>query len=285
LKKIKFLAIKLMNNTSNNLNIINKRGSIVIISSQNEYVGVVNGKASKIRNGNTSPIKYPIFDFYSQFARQNQESYWADLFMNASKGVFSNKMYKFNESTSLLTAKIGSVIHKCDMIPPSNDKFIEYYNKCKDFISSTSGAAITTADDFFLALPANKIENEPWTGSIPPYRQIAMIDIFCDDVSIKFSLSENTKKELKENLISKLFSGELNGENIHKVGHLIQYIDGLYFKDGKFSIQTNIPKTKNKRLKEQNTTYCEEKVENYIFKCSKNISNSLKNRSLSAGIN
>jgi len=272
-----------MNKLNTAYNQIKKGGNIVIISSKaNEYVCAVDGKASKIRNGNNSPIKHPIFDLYSQYAKQNGETYWSDLFMNASKGVFSNRMYKFNDGISL-TAKIGNIINKCDVIPPNNEKFHEYYLKVKEFISNTSGAAIT-ADDVFIPLPPNKIESEPWSGSIQPYRQIAMIDIFCSDVAILYSLSDDVKKELKENLISKIFGGELN-DQIHKEGHTIKYIDGLYFQNGQFFIQTQPPKTHLKQKKKTNSTIVEEHEESFVFKCSKGISNSIKNRATSAGLN
>lgn len=265
-----------------NNNQIKKGGSIVIVSSKaNEYICAVDGKASKIRNGNNSPIKHAIFDYYSQFARSSGDTYWADLFMNASKGVFSNRMYKFTDGITL-TAKIGNVIHRCEVIPPSNEKFQEYYFRCKEFITSTSGAAIT-ADDIFLPLPSDKIEPEPWSGSIQPYRQIAMIEIFCSECATKYSLSETVKNELKENLISKIFCGDIDGQ-IHKEGHFIKYIDGLSFQNGTFYIQTQQNKTQAKQRKRSTVTVVEEVEESYVFKCSKGISNSIKNRAKSAGI-
>lgn len=265
-----------MNKLNESYNPIKKGGNIVIISSKaSEYVCAVDGKASKIRNGNNSPIKHPIFDLYSQYAKQGGEIYWSDLFMNASKGVFSNRMYKFNDGISL-TAKIGNTIHRCDVIPPNNEKFHEYYLKVKEFISTTSGAAIA-ADDVFIPLPLNKIEAEPWSGSIQPYRQIAMVDIFCNECALKYHLSDETKIELKENLISKIFCCELS-DQIHKEGHTIKYIDGLFFQDGKFFIQTQPPKSHLKAKKKTTTTVVEEAEESFIFKCSKGISNSVKNR-------
>lgn len=276
---------KYMNKTNNeNVSLIKKGGNIVIISSNvSECICTVDGKASKIRNGNNSPIKHQIFDAYSQYAKQNGETYWADLFMNASKGVFSNRMYKFNDGISL-TAKIGNIIHKCDVIPPTNEKFHEYYLKCKEFITNTSGAAII-ADDVFITLPQSKVEFEPWSGSIQPNRQIAMINIFCDEAAKSYSLSEEIKNELKENLISKIFSGELN-DQIVKEGHTIKHINGLFFQNGQFFIQTQPPKLQNKIIKKSpsTTSNCEENKEKFIFKCSNRISTSIKNRATSLGI-
>lgn len=250
-------------------------GNIIIVGTKNsEYVCDVNGKASKIRNGTNSPVVSDIFEYYSGYAKSIGETYWEDLFTNASKNFFPNKMYKIIDNR-MLTAKLSASVQQFDLMPPNRESFPLFYEKCKEFFTNTSGVA--SKDDVFLEIQASKYDYEPWSGSIPPQRQVAMIDIFVNEKAIEHSLSDETKIELKENLIGKIFTGEL-GPRIQKCGYAIVNIEGLSFNNGKYWLPTDPPRTGVTNKKKTSTTLHEEEPERFVFKCSKNISNSLKER-------
>ena len=249
-----------------------KSGGNIIVVTTGEYVCSVKGNVSKIRNGTHSPVMYEIFEFYIAYANQLGQKYWEEFFTNASKGFFGNKMYKIIDNR-ILSAKLGTNnIKTFDLMPASREMFGFHYEKCKEFITNTSGAA--SKDDVVLHSGINKFEVEPWSGSIQPQRQIAMINIFVEEKAKEHNLSEDTKAELKENLISKIFSGELSTE-IKKVGHTIAEIEGLYFWNGRYEIYTkDIKRTESKKK----PAPPEEQEDEFFFKCSSRISNSLKRR-------
>lgn len=252
-------------------------GNIVVVTKKtNEYVCDVNGKASKVRTGTHSPVVFSIFEYYAGYGRSIGENYWYELFTNASKGTFPSKIYKVIDS-SILVAKINtSNVQQFQLTPPQRENIPYYYEKCKEFISNTSGAA--SKDDVYSEVNSSRYEPEPWTGSIPPSRQVAMIDIFVNRKSREFFLSDEKREELKESLIGKIFLGELKSKII-KTGHTIDHIEGLYFQPGNFFIQTEPVRVSNLTKKKCVTSYHEEEeVDEFIFKCSKNISASLKNR-------
>lgn len=257
------------------LKMIKSGGNIVIVGTKNtEYVCDVNGKASKIRNGINSAVIYDIFEYYAGYGRSIGETYWDELFTNASKGNFPSKIYKVTDN-SVLSAKSGSNLQHFNLIPPSRDQLSLYYEKCKEFITNTSGVA--SKDDVCVDVSVSKYEPEPWTGSIPPQRQVAMVDIFVNEKAREHGLSERTKSELKENIIYKIFSGEL-GPKIQKYGHTITSIDGLVFQNGQYWLPTDPPRVVNYNKKKTTTTAHDEENEQFVFKCSKNMSNSLKSR-------
>lgn len=255
---------------------IKSGGNIVVVGTKNtEYVCDVNGKASKIRNGTNSPVIFDIFEYYAGYARGIGETYWDELFTNASKNNFPSKIYKVSDKT-VLTAKMGqNNIQHFNLLPPSRDHLPFFYEKCKEFITNTSGSA--SKDDVYLEVNATKYDAEPWSGSIPPQRQVAMIDIFVNEKAREYNLSDEIRSELKENLISKIFGGEL-GHRIQKYGHTITSIDGLVFQNGQYWLPTEAPKALPNGKKKTTTTHQEDEPEQFVFKCSKNISNSLKER-------
>lgn len=254
----------------------NGGGYIVVVGAKNtEYVCDVNGKASKIRSGTNSPVMFAIFEYYAAYARSIGETYWDELFTNASKNNFPSKIYKVVNNNTL-TAKISSNnFNYFNLIPSSREELPYFYEKCKEFITNNSGSACK--DDIYIEVESSKYEPEPWSGSIPPQRQVAMIDIFVNEKSREFNLSDKVTEELKESLITKLFIGEL-GNKIQKYGHTIIGIEGLVFQNGKFWLPTDLPKTNFNSKKKVPTTCQEEEVSTFVFKCSKNISASLKHR-------
>lgn len=256
---------------------IKSGGNIIIVPSKDsEYVCSVNGKASKIRNGTNSPVIFDIFEYYSAYAKGIGETYWEELFTNASKNNFPSKIYKITDNR-ILIAKMGTNnIQQFDLLPPTRDNFPYFYEKCKEFITNTSGSA--SKDDVLIETTISMYDAEPWSGSIPPQRQVAMVDIFVNEKAIEHGLSDETKAELKENLISKIFTGEL-GSKIKKYGHTISEIEGLLFQGGKYWLPTEEPKNISNIKKKTTTTVQEDEPEQFIFKCSRSISNSLKNRS------
>lgn len=254
---------------------IKSGGTIVIVGTNDEYVCDVNGKASKIRNGTNSPVLYNIFEYYAIYARDVNETYWYDLFTNASKGNFPSKMYKMDEG-NVLTAKLSAHnIQYFSLTPPTREHLAMFYEKCKDFISNTSGVACK--DDVYTEVSTAKYAPELWSGSIPPQRQVTMVDMFVNSKAKEFFFTDATKAELKESLICKIFSGELGGR-IKKNGHTIESIDGLYFKQGAYWIATDNPKFITKTVKNTTTTTQNNEEEEFVFRCSKNMSTSLKNR-------
>lgn len=253
--------------------------NIVILSNRNDaQMCVVNGKASKIRNGSTSPIKYTIFTPYAMYAQQRGENDWYELFNNASRGSFS-KGYKFNDGKHL-SIKTSTGIQRFDVIFPTEQYFIQYYEACKEFISRTSGIFSTIDDQTeFVPLPDCKKKDKGWSGTITAPRQIAMITAFVNEVAIVYHFSEEKRVELLENLIGKIFIGDLTGDQIYCENFNITKIDGLTFYEGNFSIIDKPIKQNQKSKKKTIVTSQEENnVEHCIFKCSKNLSQSLKRR-------
>lgn len=253
--------------------------NIVILSNRNDaYMCSVNGKASKIRNGSTSPIKYTIFTQYAMYAQHKNENDWYELFNNASRGNFS-KGYKFTDGKHL-SIKTSSGIQKFDVIFPSEQYFIQYYEGCKEFISRTSGIFSTMDDKTeFVPLPESKKKDKGWSGTIPAARQVVMITAFVNEAASFYHFSEDKRQELLENLIGRIFIGDLTGNEIHCENFNITRIDGLSFYEGNFNIVDkpfkNLQKSKKKTI---STIQDESNVEHCIFKCSKNLSQSLKRR-------
>lgn len=252
--------------------------NIVILSTKNDtFVCAIDGKASKIRNGSTSPIKYTIFSQFAQYANNRGEKNWSELFTNAARGSF-HKGYKFTDGKTL-TIKVSGVIQKCEVIPYNETAFHAYYENCKEFITKTSGISSHLDDNSsFVPLPDSKKENKYWSGTIQPPRQIAMIRAFADEMGDRYNFTENKKDELSENLIGKIFINDFGGNEINCDGCNIISIDGLTFTNGNFNLIDKPIKQQNKQKKKTTTTIQEEEEEHNVFKCSKNLSLSLKRR-------
>lgn len=253
----------------------------MILSNRNDpIVYAVNGKASKIRNGNTSPIKYTIFSFYSQIAHQLGETDWEELFNNFSRGSF-NKGFKFLDENTI-SVKTATGIQKMNVIPPSQELIQQYYVACKDFIKKTSGIFNSLDDDFdFAKVPQMKKEDISWSGTIPASRQVAMITAFVNEASLHYRLSESKKEELIENILGKIFIGELSGSEIYCENFNVMRIDGLTFSEGNFHITSKPTKQVQKSKKRTTTTTCslEQPIDQQkVFTCSRNLSQSLRRR-------
>jgi hypothetical protein len=256
---------------------MNSGGSIVIISNKNNSsICSINGKASKIRNGSTSPIKYMVFNIFSQFAKSKGETYWEDLFNNASRGVFP-KGYKFLDGRHLSISIKGS-IQRCDTYFTDYSQLNIFYETCKEFITKYSGVTSNEDNNIFFRLPSNQKEVKSWSGKIPPATQVVMVTVFVNDVASNFHFTEDKKEELLSNLIAKIYIGDLSGNEIKCNEFMITSIDGLYLFEGGFSIATKPIKQINKQKKKTTTTQEDEEIEKHVFKCSKNLGISLKRR-------
>lgn len=227
-------------------------GNIIIVASNTDgNICDVDGKVSRIRNGTYSPTVNDIFSYYASYAKSLGETNWETLFTNASKNVFPSKIYKMNENR-FLTAKITqSNTQQFDCLPPTYDSIAFYYEKCKDFITNTSGAI--SKDDVIVEIGFEKKELEYLSGAIPPARRIAMIKIFVAEKAKLFNLSKEVELQLKEDLIGKVYIGELD-EKIKKIGHTIHEIEGLVFQNGFYFIPTTPPKIINYNKKRIATT-------------------------------
>lgn len=250
--------------------------NIVVLSTKNQsFICTVDGKASKIRNCSTSPIKFTIFSIFSQYAYKINENYWVDLFANASRGSF-HKGYKFIDGKNL-TIKISNVIQKCDVIPSDESEIPFYYEKCKEFFIKTSGISSNLDEDVtFIPKKETDKKNNCWSGTIQASRQIVMIKIFADEVSDKYNLNEEKKEELLENLIAHIYMGNIGNSDIKSDGFTIESIDNLELFDGGFNIR--IKNTKPSRKKTQKTPVI---IENNaptdgIFKKRKKLNSSKK---------
>lgn len=256
---------------------MNSGGSIVIVSNKNNSsVCSVNGKASKIRNGSTSPIKYMVFNIFSQFAKTKSETYWEDLFNNASRGVFP-KGYKFLDGRHL-SISVKGTIQRCDTYFTDYNYLNIYYESCKEFITKYSGITSNEDTTIFFKLPPTEKEVKGWSGKIPPATQVVMVTVFVDDAAANFHFTEEKKEELLSNLIAKIYTGDLSGNEIKCNEFMVTSIDGLYLYEGGFSIETKPIKQINKQKKKTTTTQEEEQPEQHVFKCSKNLGISLKRR-------
>lgn len=259
--------------------------NIVVISSKHDpVIHTVDGKVSKIRNGNTSPIKYTIFSYYAQFAKQLGETDWENMFNNAARGSFM-KGFKFTED-KFLSVKTSAGIQKINIIPPSAEYFQAYYIACKEFISKTS-AVFNALDDEseFVYIPASKRETGGWSGNISASRQVTMITAFVNDMGVKYNLTEEKIQELISNITGKIFIGDLCGDDMHCEGLRIININGLTFSgprfpnvNGKFHIITKPIKQLQKSKKRVTTTNQEEVQEDRVFKSSAKLSLALKRR-------
>lgn len=260
--------------------------NIVIISSKNDAViHTVGGKVSKIRNGNTSPIKYIIFSYYAQFAKQLGETDLENMFNNASRGSFM-KGFKFTEDKFLL-AKTSSGVQKINIIPPSVEYFQSYYYACKEFINKASSVFNTADDDSeFVYLPSSKREETGWSGNISASRQVTMITAYANEMGIKYNLTEEKVQELISNITGKIFIGDLCSSDMHCQGLSIVSIEGLTFSDpkfpsinGKFYITSKPAKEIKKQRKRTTTTTTKEEVKDErVFKSSAKLSIALKRR-------
>lgn len=251
--------------------------SIVIISSKNDsMVCSVNGKASKIRNNNTSPVKYTIFLIFSQYATHKNEQYWSDLFMNAAKGSFP-KGYKFNDGENL-SIKVGNSIHKFNVLYPDINYIDHFYEGCKAFITQFTGITGNIEEDVvFIPLTEKRKDLSTWSGTIPASNQVYLVNIFVNEMAVLHNLSDEKRDELRENLVAKIFIGDLTSDEISRENYKISSIRGLTFDGlGNFFISTT-PACLISKPKKTTTTTCEEKTdERYVFKCSKGLSVVLK---------
>uniref|UniRef100_A0A6C0BD95 Uncharacterized protein n=1 Tax=viral metagenome TaxID=1070528 RepID=A0A6C0BD95_9ZZZZ len=250
-------------------------GNIVVIYDRsNPQICTVDGKTLKIRNGSTTPVKHMIFHFYSQYATFLNDLYWRDLFENASHDSF-RKGYKFNGT--VLSIKIKNTIKSINVTPSNiNDKreFHLKYEEVKKFLSETSGISCHVDDNsVFVQLPPEKFESKGWSGTTPAKYQIAMINAFVDDVSKNYNFTDIKTKELKENITSMVYSGEITSAEIHCENFNITSIDGLYLGEGNFKIQEK--PFKPSFMKKKRTTVGTTQPQNnekHVFKCSKNLS-------------
>lgn len=259
--------------------------NIVVISSKHDpVIHTVDGKVSKIRNGNTSPIKYTIFSYYAQYAKQLGETDWENMFNNAARGSFM-KGFKFTED-KILSIKTSAGIQRLDIVPPTPQYFQIYYNACKDFISKTS-AVFNTVDDEseFVYIPVSKREEGGWSGNISASRQVTMITAFVEEMGVKYKLTEEKIQELISNITGKIFIGDICGDDMRCEGMMVTAINGLTFFEpkfpsinGTFSIITKPIKQLQKTKKRTTTTTQEEVKKERVFKSSTKLSVALKRR-------
>lgn len=261
-------------------NSMNPASNIIIISSKNsDVVGMVNGKVSKIRNGNTSPIKYTIFSYYAQYAKQLCETDWETLFNNAARGSFI-KGFKFIDE-KFLSIKTTSGFQKIDVIPSAYTPqiFHMYYMACKEFISRTSAMFNALDDDSeFAYIPQGKKEDGGWSGTISAVRQVTMINAFVREEGVKYRLSDQQIEDLIGNLTAKVFIGDIKGEDIKCESLRIIAIDGLTFTDGNFHMVTKPIKPQIKGKSKTTATVQEVVQEDKVFKSSVKLSLALKRR-------
>ena len=258
--------------------------NIVIISSKHDpVIHSVDGKVSKIRNGNTSPVKYTIFSYYAQFARQLNETDWENMFNNASRGNFM-KGFKFSDD-KFLSIKTNTGIQKINIVPPSAEYFQSYYVLCKEFISKASSMFNVLDDESeFVYIPVSKREDGGWSGNISASRQVTMITAFVNDMGLKYKLGEEKIQELISNITGKIFIGDLCGNDIHCEKLKIISINGLTFSypkipsnNGNFDIITKPIKQLQKSKKRVETNQ-EEIQQNRVLKSSVKLSIALKRR-------
>ncbi len=254
--------------------------SIVIVSSKSDSsMCSVNGKASKIRNNSTSPIKHVLFNVYSQYATYKNEEYWSDLFANASRGSFQ-KGYKFTDG-QILCIKTGTGMHKFNVA--FNDiQYIDYfYEGLKNFIITHSGnVACENTENVFSTIPHTAVEEYSWSGQIPASVQVVMINAFTNEMAELHYLNEEKREELRQTIIGKVFTGDLSGSEIRREnGYKISSIQGLLFDDlGNYIFTPKQYKQITYKPKKSTiSTECEENIDDqYVFSCSKGLSVSLK---------
>lgn len=263
--------------------------SILVVSNKKDgQVCMVDGKASKIRNGSTSPIKYPIFARFSQYAAYRGEVYWKDIFDNASHDSFK-KGYKFDGT--ILSIKFKNAIKRLNIsLVNQNDatEFHNLYDLTKNFITETSGASCHVDDNsVFVQLPQEKTRDKGWSGNIPAKYQIPMINHYVQEMSERFNLSASKSAELKECLIAMIYSGEITSSEIHCENSIILNIDRVQFINGNFAIIENQyrPNFSKKRKNVVQTNQLESSeilTQNtkYVFRCSKNLSSAGKHASI-----
>lgn len=256
-------------------------GSILVVSNKKDgQVCMVDGKASKIRNGSTSPIKYQIFARFSQYAAYRGEVYWKDIFDNASHDSFK-KGYKFDGT--ILSIKFKNSIKRLNMsLVNQNDinEFHNLYELTKNFITETSGASCHIDDNsVFVQLPQEKTRDKGWSGNIPAKYQIPMINHYVNEMTDRFQLNPAKSAELKECLIAMIYSGDIISSEIHCENSTILAIDRVQFSHGNFTIienqyRPNFTKKRKNVVQTNQLDNCEMLSQNtkYVFRCSKNLS-------------
>lgn len=253
--------------------------SIMIVSGKSDSsMCSVNGKASKIRNNSTSPIKHIIFSVYSQYATHKGETYWSDLFSNASRGSFQ-KGYKFTDGQTLCI-KTNAGIQRYS-VQYSDIQYIDYfYEGLKTFITNNSGVLSSDTDEnVFSVLPKVQVEEYTWSGQIPASNQVVMINAFANDMAEEHFLSNDKREELRQSLIGKIFTGDLSGSDIlRNGGYKISSIQGLTFDNlGDFFFTPKMFKQSTIKSKKSTvTTVDDEENRRHVFTCSKGLSVSLK---------
>lgn len=234
-----------------------------------------NGKVSKIRNGSTSPIKYTIFSWFSQYSLSIGDNYWKDIFENASRGSFS-KGYKFNGTS--LSIKVKNSIKRINILlsnEPNMDEFVQLFENCKKFMVETSGIISTEVDDFFI-FSYNEIveENKGWSGNISARTQIVIINEFVNRMRNQYNLNSEKASNLKNSILMRIYTNTLNSNEISLENFKINYIEGLSFyideKNNEGNFHFLEKSTKNSKRKNQVEEIIPE--EKHVFKCSKNLS-------------
>lgn len=251
-------------------------GMVTIVPTTHEaIVGIVSGggRASKIRNGNTSPIKYKDLDLLSKHAEFLGETTWKDFFGNASRG-FIPKPFKFDGVS--FTIKKKSEQLQYSVILNQQKNIIDVYKECKNFISSTSGISSEVDDNSIFSIQSDApIEEFRWTGNIPPRQQITYIDIFVNKMSDLHQLSDEVKDDLKKSLVGAIVSTKsIPNTSIITEGYNIKQINGLYFKNGQYFLQELPQKVTKRKIPSVDVT--ENDV--FVFGCSKNLSTLVKKR-------
>lgn len=259
------------------------KGSILVLSSKKDgQICMVDGKASKIRNGSTSPIKFTLFARFSQYAAYRGETYWKEIFDNASHDSFK-KGYKFDGT--VLSIKIKNSIKRLNISlvnQNDNDEFNNLYELTKHFFTETSGASCHLDDNsVFVQLPLEKTRDKGWSGNIPAKYQIPMVNHYVIEMTEKYQLSQTKSNDLKECLIAMIYSGDILSSEIHCVDSIIISIDRVQFIEGNFRIlETQFKPNFSKKRKIvvptnqlENSEILSQNVNNkYVFKCSKNLS-------------
>lgn len=256
---------------------MNSDGMVTIVPTKHEaIVGIVSGRASKIRNGHTSPIKYQELDVLSKYAEYLGETTWKDFFGNASRGSIP-KPFKF-DGTNFTIKKKSELLQFCVSMN-QHTNINDIYQGCKIFITSTSGISSEVDDNSIFTIQSDTpIEEFRWTGNIPPRQQIVYIDIFVGEMAILHNLSEEIRDDLKKSLVGAIvFSKTVPSTCIITEGYKIKQINGLYFHNGQYYLQESQPKTPKRKIPQNSVP----EEQTYVFGCSKNLSLAVKKRDFS----
>lgn len=237
-------------------------------------------KTSNARNGGSSPIKIPEFEYFSKIAKHLNETRWASFFEVMAKGSFWRGI-KYVDSQILAkkknTVKTHLVVVSGNMnIETDLEKDLQAYNDCKTFITENSSHLIQSEDEQNIE---HEISHTPqktgFESSVS--KQVMFVETFSSLNCKKFNLNETIKQCLVSSIFAKLSNKALVPKSfVFGTDGFIQSINGLVINEAGYFFDDSVVSPEIKK-KTKTSDSSQKQLKKQPFKCSKNLASCLLN--------